>query len=150
MVYLLTWDELNALHWLAENDIIIRDVTDKIHQIPVHENNEFMASSNKSEHFFIWRQADQNSWLLKMTCWIIIKFKKKKKKKILIIFFFLYHSTLFTVFFKPQYVFGFISVSQYPFVHFFHISVIHLPYPFFHIPITICPFLNFWLHLSVF
>jgi hypothetical protein len=35
---------------LAENDIIIRDVTDKIHQMPVHENNEFTASSNKGEN----------------------------------------------------------------------------------------------------
>jgi hypothetical protein len=35
---------------LAENDIIIRDVTDKIHQMPVHENNEFTTSSNKGEN----------------------------------------------------------------------------------------------------
>jgi hypothetical protein len=35
---------------LAENDIIIRDVTDKIHQIPVHENNEFI---NKTK-YILW------------------------------------------------------------------------------------------------
>jgi len=89
---------------LAENDIIIRDVTDKIHQMPAHENNEFTASSNKGENegrliktLGYWR------WLVGLSSSL-----KKKKGLFLIILFFLYHSTLFTIFFKPQYVFGFI------------------------------------------
>ena len=34
---------MNALCWLAEIDIIIRDITDKTRQMEVHENYEITA-----------------------------------------------------------------------------------------------------------
>jgi hypothetical protein len=34
-IHILTWGEIHAMCWLAENDIIIRDITDKIQQMTV-------------------------------------------------------------------------------------------------------------------
>jgi len=43
---------------LAVNDIIIRDVTDKIQQVAVCRHNEILPEAGKSE--------DRNPWLVKM------------------------------------------------------------------------------------
>jgi hypothetical protein len=55
-VHILTWDEMNSLCWLAENDIIIRDITDKIQQMTVRGNREITANTSKSEE----GEADRN------------------------------------------------------------------------------------------
>lgn len=49
-LHILTWGELNALLcWLAENDIIIREVTDKIQQMALRGNYKTTANKTKGE-----------------------------------------------------------------------------------------------------
>ena len=48
-VHILTWGELNALCWLAENDIIIREVTDKIQHMALRGNYKTTAKKTKGE-----------------------------------------------------------------------------------------------------
>ena len=40
---------MNALYWLAKNDIIIRDITDKIQQMALCSNYEITANVAKCE-----------------------------------------------------------------------------------------------------
>ena len=48
-VHILTWNEMNALYWLAKIDIIIRDITDKIQQMALCSNYEITANVAKGE-----------------------------------------------------------------------------------------------------
>lgn len=58
-VHILTWDEMNDLYWLDEDDIIVRDVSDNIQRVAVRGNSEITPNSASEDE----RMADRNLWL---------------------------------------------------------------------------------------
>ena len=48
-VYILTWGEMNALCWLAKNDIIIRDGTDNLQQTDMYRYYQIPCTAWKGE-----------------------------------------------------------------------------------------------------
>ena len=43
----LTWGEMNTSRWLAENNIILRDVTDKFQLMAIYGNDSTTANASK-------------------------------------------------------------------------------------------------------
>jgi hypothetical protein len=43
----LTWGEMNTSCWLAENNIILRDVTDKFQLMAIYGNDSTTANASK-------------------------------------------------------------------------------------------------------